>query len=103
MLVLLIGGILFAMPMVLLLMFSKGSQRFSQRRVVTNRVMAIEKMAWRAWMDYAVTKWTLTLNNLTVDKSLTEVYANVMDKEQVIMLAAMASRSDNQGAFDAAI
>ncbi|KAG6390950.1 hypothetical protein SASPL_148696 [Salvia splendens] len=46
---------------------------------------------------------TLTLNKLTVDKSLIEVFVKGLDKEQVMLLAAWASRTEYQDAIDAAI
>ncbi|KAK2353296.1 plasma membrane ATPase [Trifolium repens] len=46
---------------------------------------------------------TLTLNKLSVDKNLIEVFARGVDKDQVILLAARASRTENQDAIDAAI
>jgi H+-transporting ATPase len=46
---------------------------------------------------------TLTLNKLSVDKTLIEVFAKGIDKEQVVLFAARASRVENQDAIDAAI
>ncbi|KAF2301469.1 hypothetical protein GH714_024883 [Hevea brasiliensis] len=46
---------------------------------------------------------TLTLNKLTVDKSLIEVFAKDVDKDSVILYGAMASRVENQDAIDACI
>ncbi|KAK2453045.1 plasma membrane ATPase [Trifolium repens] len=46
---------------------------------------------------------TLTLNKLSVDTNLIEVFARGLDKDQVILLAARASRTENQDAIDAAI
>ncbi|GLT49134.1 hypothetical protein SLA2020_227120 [Shorea laevis] len=46
---------------------------------------------------------TLTLNKLTVDKNLIEVYADGVDKHLVILMAVRASRLENQDAIDAAI
>ncbi|KAL0290830.1 UNVERIFIED_CONTAM: Plasma membrane ATPase 4 [Sesamum angustifolium] len=46
---------------------------------------------------------TLTLNKLTVDKSLIEVFAKGVDPDHVLLLAARASRTENQDAIDAAI
>ncbi|KAL7160896.1 hypothetical protein ACSBR2_041524 [Camellia fascicularis] len=46
---------------------------------------------------------TLTLNRLTVDKSIIEVFARGVDGEAVVLMAARASRVENQDAIDAAI
>ena len=46
---------------------------------------------------------TLTLNKLSVDRNLIEVFAKGVEKEYVILLAARASRTENQDAIDAAI
>jgi H+-transporting ATPase len=46
---------------------------------------------------------TLTLNKLTVDKNLVEVFAKGVDRDLVCLLAARASRLENQDAIDAAI
>ncbi|KAL0330112.1 UNVERIFIED_CONTAM: Plasma membrane ATPase 4 [Sesamum radiatum] len=74
-LVLLIGGIPIAMPTVLSVTMAIGSHRLSQQGAITKRMTAIEEMAG---MDG-------------------------VDKEQVILLAARASRTENQDAIDAAI
>ncbi|XXG56724.1 hypothetical protein AAC387_Pa03g4066 [Persea americana] len=46
---------------------------------------------------------TLTLNKLSVDRNLIEVFAKGMDKEHMILLAARASKTENQDAIDAAV
>lgn len=46
---------------------------------------------------------TLTLNRLTVDKNLIEVFHKDMDRDMIVLLAARASRLENQDAIDAAI
>lgn len=46
---------------------------------------------------------TLTLNKLTVDQTLIEVFANGVDKQMVVLMAARASRLENQDAIDCAI
>ncbi|KAL6549704.1 Plasma membrane ATPase 4 [Orobanche minor] len=101
-LVLLIGGIPIAMPTVLSVTMAIGSHRLSQQGAITKRMTAIEEMAG---MDVLCSDktGTLTLNKLTVDKSLIEVFVKGLDKEQVILYAARASRTENQDAIDAAI
>ncbi|CAN0910743.1 Plasma membrane ATPase, partial [Linum grandiflorum] len=78
-LVLLIGGIPIAMPTVLSVTMAIGSHKLSQQGAITKRMTAIEEMAG---MD---------------------VFAKGVDKEYVILLAARASRVENQDAIDAAM
>ncbi|XP_055822431.1 plasma membrane ATPase 4 [Solanum dulcamara] len=99
-LVLLIGGIPIAMPTVLSVTMAIGSHRLSQQGAITKRMTAIEEMAG---MDVLCSDktGTLTLNKLSVDKTLVEVFAKGVDKEYVLLLAARASRVENQDAIDA--
>ncbi|KAL9679723.1 hypothetical protein QQ045_017589 [Rhodiola kirilowii] len=101
-LVLLIGGIPIAMPTVLSVTMAIGSHRLSQQGAITKRMTAIEEMAG---MDVLCSDktGTLTLNKLSVDKNLIEVFAKGVEKEEVLLLAARASRTENQDAIDAAI
>ncbi|KAJ6354850.1 hypothetical protein OIU77_005447 [Salix suchowensis] len=101
-LVLLIGGIPIAMPTVLSVTMAIGSHRLSQQGAITKRMTAIEEMAG---MDVLCSDktGTLTLNKLTVDTNLIEVFAKGVEKEHVMLLAARASRTENQDAIDAAI
>ena len=71
-LVLLIGGIPIAMPTVLSVTMAIGAHRLAQQGAITKRMTAIEEMAG---MDVLCSDktGTLTLNKLTVDKSLIEV------------------------------
>lgn len=71
-LVILIGGIPIAMPTVLSVTMAIGSHRLSEQGAITKRMTAIEEMAG---MDVLCSDktGTLTLNKLTVDKSLVEV------------------------------
>ncbi|KAI9397794.1 hypothetical protein POPTR_003G080500v4 [Populus trichocarpa] len=101
-LVLLIGGIPIAMPTVLSVTMAIGSHRLSQQGAITKRMTAIEEMAG---MDVLCSDktGTLTLNKLTVDKSMIEVFSKEVDKDMVVLMAARASRLENQDAIDAAI
>ncbi|KAL5748425.1 hypothetical protein ACOSQ2_025722 [Xanthoceras sorbifolium] len=101
-LVILIGGIPIAMPTVLSVTMAIGSHRLSQQGAITKRMTAIEEMAG---MDVLCSDktGTLTLNKLTVDKNLIEVFASGIDKDMVVLMAARASRLENQDAIDAAI
>ncbi|KAG5523251.1 hypothetical protein RHGRI_035168 [Rhododendron griersonianum] len=101
-LVLLIGGIPIAMPTVLSVTMAIGSHRLSQQGAITKRMTAIEEMAG---MDVLCSDktGTLTLNKLTVDKTIIEVFTKDVDKETAVILAARASRVENQDAIDACI
>eukprot|EP00270_Netrium_digitus_P017108 TRINITY_DN622_c0_g1_i4.p1 TRINITY_DN622_c0_g1~~TRINITY_DN622_c0_g1_i4.p1 ORF type:complete len:954 (+),score=236.14 TRINITY_DN622_c0_g1_i4:188-3049(+) len=101
-LVLLIGGIPIAMPTVLSVTMAIGSHKLSQQGAITKRMTAIEEMAG---MDILCSDktGTLTLNKLTVDKSIIEVYSKNADQDLVLLLAARASRVENQDAIDACI
>ncbi|KAG6506847.1 hypothetical protein ZIOFF_032179 [Zingiber officinale] len=101
-LVLLIGGIPIAMPTVLSVTMAIGSHKLSEQGAITKRMTAIEEMAG---MDVLCSDktGTLTLNKLSVDKNLIEVFAKGVDKEHVVLLAARASRTENQDAIDAAM
>ncbi|CAD6220739.1 unnamed protein product [Miscanthus lutarioriparius] len=101
-LVLLIGGIPIAMPTVLSVTMAIGAHRLAQQGAITKRMTAIEEMAG---MDVLCSDktGTLTLNKLTVDKSLVEVFQKGVDQDTVILMAARASRTENQDAIDATI
>ncbi|KAK8710191.1 hypothetical protein V6N13_145528 [Hibiscus sabdariffa] len=101
-LVLLIGGIPIAMPTVLSVTMAIGSHRLSLQGAITKRMTAIEEMAG---MDVLCSDktGTLTLNKLSVDKSLIEIFAEGVDPDTVVLMAARASRLENQDAIDAAI
>ncbi|KAF8376767.1 hypothetical protein HHK36_031563 [Tetracentron sinense] len=101
-LVLLIGGIPIAMPTVLSVTMAIGSHRLSEQGAITKRMTAIEEMAG---MDVLCSDktGTLTLNKLTVDKTMIEVFVKDMDKDTVVLIAARASRVENQDAIDTSI
>ncbi|KAH7554029.1 hypothetical protein JRO89_XS12G0098600 [Xanthoceras sorbifolium] len=101
-LVLLIGGIPIAMPTVLSVTMAIGSHRLSQQGAITKRMTAIEEMAG---MDVLCSDktGTLTLNKLSVDKNLIEIFAKGVDADTVVLMAARASRVENQDAIDTAI
>ncbi|XP_058069962.1 ATPase 9, plasma membrane-type-like [Magnolia sinica] len=101
-LVLLIGGIPIAMPTVLSVTMAIGSHRLSEQGAITKRMTAIEEMAG---MDVLCSDktGTLTLNKLTVDKALIEVFVKDVDQEAAVLLSARASRVENQDAIDASI
>ncbi|KAF8780137.1 hypothetical protein HU200_001797 [Digitaria exilis] len=101
-LVLLIGGIPIAMPTVLSVTMAIGSHRLSKQGAITKRMTAIEEMAG---MDVLCSDktGTLTLNKLSVDRELVEVFAAGVEKDDVVLFAARASRVENQDAIDTAM
>ncbi|KAL6847557.1 hypothetical protein ACP4OV_022583 [Aristida adscensionis] len=101
-LVLLIGGIPIAMPTVLSVTMAIGSHRLSTQGAITKRMTAIEEMAG---MDVLCSDktGTLTLNKLSVDAGLVEIFAGGVTKDDVVLFAARASRVENQDAIDAAM
>ncbi|KAL9244720.1 hypothetical protein vseg_018463 [Gypsophila vaccaria] len=101
-LVLLIGGIPIAMPTVLSVTMAIGSHRLSQQGAITKRMTAIEEMAG---MDVLCSDktGTLTLNKLTVDRTMIETFTSDVDKDTAVLYAARASRVENQDAIDACI
>ncbi|KAL6178647.1 hypothetical protein ACLB2K_050165 [Fragaria x ananassa] len=74
----------------------EGSHRLSQRGAITKRMTDIEEMAGMDVLCSDKTE-TFTLNKLIVDRNLTEVFPKGVEEEQVILLAARASRTENQG------
>ncbi|XP_047182683.1 ATPase 11, plasma membrane-type-like, partial [Vigna umbellata] len=101
-LVLLIGGIPIAMPTVLSVTMAIGSHRLAQQGAITKRMTAIEEMAG---MDVLCSDktGTLTLNKLSVDKNLIEIFTKGVDVDTVVLMAARAARLENQDAIDAAV
>ncbi|XP_010512349.1 PREDICTED: ATPase 7, plasma membrane-type-like [Camelina sativa] len=101
-LVLLIGGIPIAMPTVLSVTMAIGAHRLAQQGAITKRMTAIEEMAG---MDVLCSDktGTLTLNKLSVDKNLIEVFKRGIDKDMAVLMAARAARLENQDAIDTAI
>jgi H+-transporting ATPase len=101
-LVLLIGGIPIAMPTVLSVTMAIGAHRLAKQGAIVKRMTAIEEMAG---MDILCSDktGTLTLNKLTVDKAIVEIFAKDVTQDDVVLAAARASRIENQDAIDAAI
>lgn len=86
-LVLLIGVIPIAMPTVLSVTMAIGSHRLSEQGAITKRMTAIEEMAG---MDVLCSDktGTLTLNKLTVDKSLIEVSKQALNSSDCTLTKA---------------
>ncbi|XP_072074048.1 plasma membrane ATPase 2-like [Arachis hypogaea] len=84
-LMLLIGEIPIAMPTVLSVTMAIGSHKLSQQGAITKRMTVIKEMAG---MDVLCSDktGTLTLNKLTVDKNLIEVFADGVNQDIVVQL-----------------
>lgn len=91
-LVLLIGGIPIAMPTVLSVTMAIGSHRLSTQGAITKRMTAIEEMAG---MDVLCSDktGTLTLNKLTVDKTMIEVKWEKKPDGQVLWISGLCYHS----------
>ena len=97
-LVLLIGGIPIAMPTVLSVTLAVGATQMAKYKAIVTRITAIEELAGVTILCSDKTG-TLTTNKLTVDRKTVKTYGP-FDAEQVILLAAYASRTENQDAID---
>lgn len=101
-LVLFIGGMPIAIPTILLVTMAIGSRRLSEQGAITKKMSAIGKMAR---MDVlCIDKiGMLTINKLSVDRNLVMVFAEGVDKEHMILLAARVSSTKIKDAIDVAI
>ncbi|KAF8594457.1 plasma-membrane proton-e [Ceratobasidium sp. AG-I] len=97
-LVLLIGGIPIAMPTVLSVTLAVGAQQLAKHKAIVTRITAIEELAGVTILCSDKTG-TLTTNKLTIDQNLTKTYGPFTPQE-IILLAAYASRTENQDAID---
>ncbi|KAF5311090.1 hypothetical protein D9619_007795 [Psilocybe cf. subviscida] len=100
-LVLLIGGIPIAMPTVLSVTLAVGAQQLAKYKAIVTRITAIEELAGVTILCSDKTG-TLTTNKLTIDRNTIHTYGP-FSAEDVILLAAYASRTENQDAIDASV
>jgi H+-transporting ATPase len=100
-LVLLIGGIPIAMPTVLSVTLAVGAQQLAKYKAIVTRITAIEELAGVTILCSDKTG-TLTTNKLTIDRNTIHTYGP-FSAEDVILLAAYASRTENQDAIDACV
>ena len=100
-LVLLIGGIPIAMPTVLSVTLAVGAQQLAKYKAIVTRITAIEELAGVTILCSDKTG-TLTTNKLTIDRSTIRTYA-AFSADDVMLLAAYASRTENQDAIDASV
>ncbi|KAF8587212.1 plasma-membrane proton-e [Ramaria rubella] len=100
-LVLLIGGIPIAMPTVLSVTLAVGAQQLAKHKAIVTRITAIEELAGVTILCSDKTG-TLTTNKLTIDKKTVRTYGP-FSPDDVILLAAYASRTENQDAIDTCV
>jgi len=100
-LVLLIGGIPIAMPTVLSVTLAVGAQQLAKYQAIVTRITAIEELAGVTILCSDKTG-TLTTNKLTIDRATIKTYSH-FDGEQVVLLAAYASRTENMDAIDTCV
>jgi len=100
-LVLLIGGIPIAMPTVLSVTLAVGAQQLAKHKAIVTRITAIEELAGVTILCSDKTG-TLTTNKLTIDRNTVRTYGP-FSADDVILLSAYASRTENQDAIDAAV
>lgn len=100
-LVLLIGGIPIAMPTVLSVTLAVGATQLAKYKAIVTRITAIEELAGVTILCSDKTG-TLTTNKLTIDRNTIKTYAE-FGPDDVILLAAYASRTENQDAIDMSV
>jgi H+-transporting ATPase len=100
-LVLLIGGIPIAMPTVLSVTLAVGAQQLAKYKAIVTRITAIEELAGVTILCSDKTG-TLTTNKLTIDRNTIRTYGP-FSAEDVVLLAAYASRTENQDAIDTCV
>ncbi|KAF7336383.1 Plasma membrane ATPase [Mycena venus] len=100
-LVLLIGGIPIAMPTVLSVTLAVGAQQLAKHKAIVTRITAIEELAGVTILCSDKTG-TLTTNKLTIDRETILTYSS-FSADDVILLAAYASRTENQDAIDSSV
>ncbi|KAF8953215.1 plasma-membrane proton-e [Flammula alnicola] len=100
-LVLLIGGIPIAMPTVLSVTLAVGATQLAKYKAIVTRITAIEELAGVTILCSDKTG-TLTTNKLTIDRNTIKTYGR-FSPDEVILLAAYASRTENQDAIDLSV
>ncbi|KAF8220413.1 plasma membrane H+-transporting ATPase [Tricholoma matsutake] len=100
-LVLLIGGIPIAMPTVLSVTLAVGAQQLAKHKAIVTRITAIEELAGVTILCSDKTG-TLTTNKLTIDRNTIRTYGP-FSADDVVLLAAYASRTENQDAIDQSV
>ncbi|KAI4995668.1 hypothetical protein ZWY2020_035571 [Hordeum vulgare] len=91
----LIGGFPMAMPVVIYLALALGSLRLCFLGIASRGTVALEDLASMDVMLFNLTG-TLTCNKPCFSRDKIELFANGVDKDQAIILAARASRSQHE-------
>jgi H+-transporting ATPase len=100
-LVLLIGGVPIAMPVVLSVTLAIGAHELAEHKAIVTRMTAVEELAGMTVLCSDKTG-TLTLNKLTIDQeSFFTMGGYTVD--QCMVFASRASRIENQDAIDFAV
>jgi H+-transporting ATPase len=89
------------MPTVLSVTLAVGAQQLAKYKAIVTRITAIEELAGVTILCSDKTG-TLTTNKLTIDKSTVKTYAD-FSSDEVCVLAAYASRTENQDAIDTCV
>ena len=89
------------MPTVLSVTLAVGAQQLAKYKAIVTRITAIEELAAVTILCSDKTG-TLTTNKLTIDKPTIRAYAS-FSADDVITLAAYASRTENQDAIDSCV
>ena len=97
-LVFLIGGIPIAMPTVKSVTLAVGAQQLAKYKAMVIHITAIEELA-PITILCSVKTGTLTTNKFTIDRDAIRTYSP-FSGEDVILLAAYASRTEIQDAID---
>jgi len=100
-LVLLIGGIPIAMPTVFSVTLAVGAQQLAKYKAIVTHITAIEELAAVTILCSDKTS-TLTTNKLTIDRTSIRIYGP-FSVEDVVKLAAYASRTKNQDAINTCV
>ena len=100
-LVLLVGGIPIAMPTVLSVTLAVGATQLAKYKAIVTRITVLEELAG-VTIPCSHKTGTLTTNKLTIDRNTVKTYGR-FDAEEVILLVAYASRTENQDAIDASV
>ena len=99
--VLLIGGIPIAMPIVFSVTLVVGAQQLAKHKAIVTRLTAIEDLAGVNVLC-SEKSGIITINKLTVDRTTVKTYGSY-SVEDVILRSAYASRTENQDVIDACI
>ncbi|KAI0061826.1 plasma-membrane proton-e [Artomyces pyxidatus] len=100
-LVLFIGGVPLAVPVVLPVTLALGAQQLAKHKAIAARISAIEQLA-SVTVLCAEKTGTLTPDKLAVDVSATKAYGS-FSAADVLRLAAYASRTEDRDPVDTAV